>query len=385
MVIKNLEKKFDTIIVGLGAMGSSTLYQLAKKNKSVLGIEQSDIPNSIGSSHGINRIIRLAYSEHPSYVPMLRRAYELWYDLEQTCNEKILYKTGSLDISKEDHWVFSGSLNSCIEHEIPHEVLNGDELSKRFPAYNFPRNYMSLFQKDGGFLLSEKAIENYTKLALANNANVSSNEKVIYWEVNNGEVTVITNKSKYKSNSLVITAGSWINKLIPELLNLAVPERQVLGWFKTHNDNNFRNNFPVFSCSVDEGRFYGFPIHKIQGFKIGKYNHLNEIANPDNQNTTLSKTDEHALRSAITRYFPEANGKLMEYQTCMFTNTPDENFIIDQHPSFSQVFLAGGFSGHGFKFSSVVGEIISEMVINSQFPKELEFLRLSRFNLASKI
>ena len=109
MVIKNREKKFDTIVIGIGAMGSSTLYQLAKNNKSVLGIEQSNIPNSVGSSHGINRIIRLAYSEHPAYVPMVRRAYELWYDLEKNCNEKILFKTGSLDISKEDHWVFSGS------------------------------------------------------------------------------------------------------------------------------------------------------------------------------------------------------------------------------------------------------------------------------------
>lgn len=385
MVIKNREKKFDTIVIGIGAMGSSTLYQLAKNNKSVLGIEQSNIPNYIGSSHGINRIIRLAYSEHPAYVPMLRRAYELWHDLEKNCNEKILFKTGSLDISKEDHWVFSGSLNSCIEHEIPHEILSSDEISKRFPAYNFPKNYKGLFQRDGGFLLSEKTIENYTKLAVVNNAKVSSNEKVIRWEVNNGEVSVITNKSNYKSDSLVITAGSWINKLIPELLDIAVPERQVLGWFKTSNDIKFKKNFPVFSCSVDEGRFYGFPIHKIQGFKIGKYNHLNEIADPDRQNTTLSDHDEHALRSAIIKYFPEANGKLLEYQTCMFTNTPDENFIIDRHPNFPQVFLAGGFSGHGFKFTSVIGEIISEMVINSKFPKELEFLRLSRFNLASKI
>ena len=385
MVIKNLEKKFDTIVIGLGAMGSSTLYQLAKNKKSVLGIEQSNIPNSIGSSHGINRIIRLAYSEHPAYVPLLRRAYELWYDLEKVSNEKILYKTGSLDISEENHWVFSGSLSSCLEHKIPHKVLNSSEISKKFPAYNFPHNYKGLFQKDGGFLLSEKVIENYTKLAVAHKAKVSSNEKVINWEVNNGEVSVVTNKSIYKSNSLVITTGSWINKLVPELLNLAVPERQVLGWFKTKNDSKFKNNFPVFSCSVDEGRFYGFPIHEIEGFKIGKYNHLNEIANPDNQNTSLSKQDEHVLRSAISRYFPEANGKLLQYQTCMFTNTPDENFIIDQHPNFSQVFLAGGFSGHGFKFSSVVGEIISEMVINSKFPKELEFLRLNRFNLASKI
>ena len=227
--------------------------------------------------------------------------------------------------------------------------------------------------------MSEKIIEHYAKLALNHNAKISSMESVIRWEVNNGEVSVTTNKSNYKSDSLVITAGSWINKLVPELLNLAVPERQVLGWFKTRNDNKFKKNFPVFSCSVDEGRFYGFPIHKIQGFKIGKYNHLNEIIDPDRQNTDLSDLDEHALRYAISKYFPEANGKLLEYQTCMFTNTPDENFIIDRHPNYSQVFIAGGFSGHGFKFTSVVGEIISEMILKSKFPNELEFLRLSRF------
>ncbi|MFL2664879.1 MAG: N-methyl-L-tryptophan oxidase [Dehalococcoidia bacterium] len=380
MVIKNLDKKFDTIVIGLGAMGSSTLYQLAKKKKKVLGIEQSDIPNLYGSSHGINRIIRLAYSEHPSYVPMLMRAYELWYDLEEQCKEKILYKTGSLDISSENHWVFSGSLESCIQHNIEHQVLSSNEISSKFPAYNFPVNYKGLYQKDGGFLLSERAIINFVNLAIENNADVTAHEKVLNWEVNNGEVLVETNKSRYKSDSLVISAGSWMNKLIPELINLAVPERQVLGWFKTKNDKLFRDNFPVFSCAVDEGRYYGSPIHDIPGFKIGKYNHLKQLADPDQQDTDITKLDEIALRSAIKKYFPLANGNVINFKTCMFTNTPDEHFIIDKHPKFSQVFIAGGFSGHGFKFTTVIGEIISQMIIKSNFSKDLEFLRLSRFN-----
>ena len=375
-----MSQEFDCIVIGVGGMGSSTLYNLAKRGRRVLGLEQFDIPHAEGSSHGVNRIIRLAYYEHPSYVPLLRRAYELWSEIESVTGEQLLYKTGSIDTAPSGHEVFEGSLESCLLHDIPHRVLNHAQINEEFPGYQLPPGHMGLLQGDGGFVLSERSIVAYTNAAMSTGAEIHAREVVSGWEPDQGGVRVFTDRGEYTAERLVITAGAWTSGMVPILDDLAVPERQVLAWLQPIDGSLYTPEvFPVFNAYFDEGRYYGFPVYGIPGFKVGRYHHLEEVIDPDFAIKTVNSEDEAVLRSAVERYFPKANGTTMTLKTCMFTNTPDEHFIVDLLPANSQVAVAAGFSGHGFKFASVIGEILADLAINGETEHNIDLLKIDRF------
>jgi len=361
-------------------MGSATVYRLAKRGVRVLGLERFDIPHERGSSHGVNRIIRLAYYEHPSYVPLMRRSYELWRELERDSGEKILHLTGSVDAGPEASEVFGGSLRSCLEHGLPHEVLDHREVARRFPGYQLPEGHLALLQAEGGFLLSERCIVGQVALAQHRGADVRARERVLSWRSSPTHVEVETERGRYQAGSLVLTAGPWAAALVPELRASAQPERQVLGWFQPRRPEFFSpERFPVFNLLVEEGRYYGFPVYGIPGFKIGRYHHLEEEADPDTLSTAVTGRDEAVLRACVARYFPEADGPVMTLKTCLFTNSPDEHFIIGPHPEAPNVVLAAGFSGHGFKFCSVVGEMLSDLALRGRTAHQLELFSPSRF------
>ena len=371
---------YDVIVVGIGGMGSATVYELASRGLRVLGLEQFDIPHDQGSSHGINRVIRLAYYEDPSYVPLVRRAFERWHELEAAAGEKLLYTTGSVAASREDHEVFTGSLRSCLEHDLPHEALTSRELSDRFPGHRLPPDFMGLLQPDGGFLLSERCIVDYVFGALERGADIRAREAVLGWDRSGDAIQVETSRGKYEAGALVITAGAWTGTLTPSLAHLAIPERQVLGWFQPLRPEWFTlGNFPVTTLAVDEGHYYALPVYGIPGFKIGRYHHLEETSAADNLDRVCRDEDEEILRLGISRYFPDANGPTLSMKVCMFTNTPDEHFIIDALPGAPNVFVAAGFSGHGFKFCSVVGEIMSDLATMGETPHDISLLSLNRF------
>ena len=375
-----MSQEFDCIVIGVGGMGSSTLYNLAKRGRRVLGLEQFDIPHAEGSSHGVNRIIRLAYYEHPSYVPLLRRAYELWSEIESVTGEQLLYKTGSIDTAPSGHEVFEGSLESCLLHDIPHRVLNHVQINEQFPGYQLPPGHMGLLQEDGGFVLSERSIVAYANAAMSAGAEIHAREIVLGWEPDQGGVRVFTDRGEYTAERLVITAGAWTAGMIPILEDLAVPERQVLAWLQPLDGSLYTPEvFPVFNAYFDEGRYYGFPVFGIPGFKVGRYHHLEEVIDPDSEIKTVTGEDEAVLRSAVERYFPKANGTTMTLKTCMFTNTPDEHFIVDLLPGNTQVAVAAGFSGHGFKFASVIGEILADLAITGETEHNIDLLKIDRF------
>ncbi len=375
-----MAQEFDCIVIGVGAMGSATLYNLAKRGRRVLGLEQFDIPHAEGSSHGVNRIIRLAYYEHPSYVPLLRRAYELWSEIESIAGEQLIYKTGSIDTAPAGHEVFEGSLESCLLHDIPHRVLNHAQINEQFPGYQLPVGHMGILQQDGGFVLSERSIVAYANAAMSEGAEIHAREVVSGWEPDRGGVRVFTDRGEYTAERLIITAGAWSSGLIPILEGLAVPERQVLAWLQPIDGSLYTPEvFPVFNAYFDEGRYYGFPVFGIPGFKVGRYHHLEEIIDLDSTIKTVNGEDEALLRSAVEKYFPKANGTTMTLKTCMFTNTPDEHFIVDSLPGNTQVVVAAGFSGHGFKFASVIGEILSDLAIKGETEHDIDLLKIDRF------
>lgn len=381
-----MTKFYDVIIIGIGGMGSATLYQLAKRGVDVLGIEQFGIPHEMGSSHGLTRIIRLAYYEDPSYVPLLRRAYTLWEALAQDAGVQVFHQTGSIDMGSAESEVFAGSLQSCLAHDLPHDVLDSADLTRRFPGYRMPPHIKAVFQPQGGLLVPELCITAHVEQALQHGATVLTGERVTDWQVNSDDsVTVTTATDRYTAEKLVICGGAWAYKLLPRLEGKAVPERQVLIWLATKKPPWFTpQRFPVWNAQVAEGRFYGFPEFNPQGdtpgMKFGRWHHRDEQVDPDTIDRAVYPADERVLRHFAENYFPEGAGDTLAMKVCMFTNTADEHWIMQTLPDMPQVAVAAGFSGHGFKMASVIGEIMADLAQYGTTSHDIGLHRLARLS-----
>jgi sarcosine oxidase len=365
-----MAERYDVIVAGVGGMGSAAAYHLSRRGRRVLGLERFTIPNAMGSSHGTSRIIRLAYFEHPSYVPLLRRSYELWRELERERREQLLHMTGCLHVGAPGTTVFDGCLRSCHEHGLEHEVLDSAAVMGRFPAFRLPAETMAVLEAEGGFLVPEKCIEAHAAGARSAGADLREGEAVSGWEAIPGGVRVETERGSYEAARLVLTAGSWNGKLAPSLAPVLQPERQVVAWLEVARPELFEQAaFPVFVMEMPEGMYYGFPLFAggPPGFKLGRFHHRYEAVDPDLLDRAgAGPEDEHVLRSFAASYLPEGAGRALSMQVCMFTNTPDEHFLIDLHPDHPQVVVGAGFSGHGFKFCSVVGEILADLAIDGR-------------------
>jgi len=379
-VTRAISDPFDVVVVGVGGMGSAALFHVARRSARVLGLDQFDVPNSRGSSHGHTRIIRLAYWEHPAYVPLLRRAYELWHELQGLVGDTLLVTTGSIDAGAPDGRPIRGVLEACRQFALRHDVLDGASLHRRFPGYRLPANLAAVFQPDGGFLFPERCITAHLKAAVESGAELHPNERVVGWEDHDGQVLVRTDCSTYKARRVILTSGAWLGKVLHAVQPLVSVERQVVMWVAPRRPEHFSSErFPVFYLHAEEGSFYGVPVVAGMGLKIGKYHHLGQTVDPDSVDRACHPEDEAVLREGVRRYFPDADGATLDLQTCLFTNTADEHFIIDAVPNSPSVLLAGGFSGHGFKFCSVMGEILADMALNGSTRHDVSLFSLRRW------
>lgn len=311
-------------------------------------------------------------------MPLLRRAYELWRELETEAGEQLLHITGSLDAGPPESFVFEGSVRSCIEHGLEHEVIDGAEVNRRFPGYRLSADSMAVFQPDGGFLLPERCIVAHVDAARATGAEVATNERVLEWDSTLAGTRVTTDRATYEADRLVLAAGAWEGELtgLP-----VVAERQVLAWLDPLRPELFApERFPVFNLIVEEGRYYGFPVFGIPGFKFGRYHHLEERGDPDELDREPSERDEQMLRAFAERYFPEGAGPTSSLKACLFENTPDEHFLLGLHPGHENVVVAGGGSGHGFKFASVIGEIAAQLARGEPPSLDIGLLSPRRFS-----
>lgn len=369
-------ERYDVVVVGVGGMGSAALYHLARRGKRVLGIERFDLLHEHGSSHGLTRIIRLAYFEHPDYVPLLRRAYELWRELESQAGEQLLRVTGIV----EGGHIVGGVLRACAEHDLPHDVLTGAEVGRRFPAYRLPPEMEVVFQPDGGFVIPERCILAHVNGALAHGAVLRARERVLEWEETVGGVRLRTDRGEIEADRVVFTAGTWsqdVARLPPGLVSAS---RQALAWLQPSRPEIFEpDRMPVFNLVVDDEHFYGFPAHGIPGFKLGRFDRFGSVPDPDTIDREPTLADEAPLRAFAERYFPEGAGPTIALKTCLFEPTPDEHFLIDVHPDVPSAVVGAGFSGHGFKFCSVVGEILADVAIDGSTRHDIELFRLERF------
>lgn len=373
---------YDVIVVGLGAMGSAASYQLASRGASVLGIEAFGRAHELGSSGGLTRIIRLAYFEHPDYVPMLRAAWDLWPKIEAEADNGTLRQvTGGLYIGQRGSAVLDGSLKSAQTHGLDHEVLDADESRRRFPALQLDDDMAALHEPLAGILFADKCIEAHLTLAERHGAELHFDERVTGWSSGASGVDVTTNRATYSAGRLVICAGAWLPQLAPELrLPLSV-ERNALFWYEPVAQPEYfeASNLPVWILERDDDyAFYGFPSLPGQGVKVARH-HGGRQADPDTIDREATAEDERPVREYMARYMPLANGRRLDSRVCMYTNTPDFHFILDFHPADQRVVIASPCSGHGFKFSNVIGSIAADLALDGRTEFEIGFLSLNRF------
>jgi sarcosine oxidase len=383
-----MNNAFDVIVAGVGSMGSSACYHLAKRGYKVLGLEQFSISHEYGSHAGQSRIIRKAYFENSAYVPLLTKAYENWKALEEETGTQIYFPTGLVYFGNPDHPFMKGVKQSASLYDIELEKPSPKDASIRFPQFKLPANFETLFEPDAGFLTPENAIRLYARQAAMHEAEIHSNEKVMGWTEDGSGIIVATDKGSYQGKRLIITAGAWTGKIIPQLSKKIKITRQFVAWVNPGNWSDFiMDNFPCWLLADDTmpGCYYGFPILSEDrfgepgGLKMAR--HYPAIhTDPDNVNRQISAEDENDLKYVADKYFNHPFHSILAYKICLYANSPDENFIIDKVPGFGEkVVIACGFSGHGFKFASVIGEILADLATEGETNFPIDFLRLGRF------
>jgi sarcosine oxidase len=356
---------YHVIVAGVGGMGSAACYHLAKRGQRVLGLDRFDLGHTQGSSHGLTRIIRIAYFAGAHYVPLLKRAAELWQQTGDEARQQLLYVTGSLDIATHGHEMVEGSIQSCRDHDLPHEILSSADIQKRFPAFHLNGDFYGNWQPDGGFIASERAIFAHAGLAMKHAAALRFNEPVLSWKPTaHGGVEVTTARTTYTAGQIVLTTGAWMPAMVDAVAATKTkPMKQAIGWFGVRRPELFEmGRFPVFILTVGDGSFYGFPLWEHPGFKLGGPHFGREDMDPDDPDRTPSPRQVALIQDCLRTFLPDAAGEPLTLKGCIYTVTPDEHFIVDRVPGVPQALALSPCSGHGYKFCSVLGEVAADMI-----------------------
>jgi sarcosine oxidase len=369
-------------------MGAPACYYLAKRGYKVLGIEQYTITHELGSHAGQSRIIRKAYFEHPDYVPLLQSAYENWKTLEEETGQQVYYQTGLVYFGKPEMAVIKGVNVSADLYKINVEKVDEVSSKQRFPQFSIPKEFETVYEPGAGFITPEKAIKLYAGVSIKLGAEIHVSEKAIGWKIEGNSIVLDTNKDSYRCSKLIITAGAWSGNLIPGMGEKIEVTRQFVAWIKPKNwDDYTLNNFPCWLIDEDErkGCYYGFPIlppdtfGAPHGLKIACH-YPGRITEADKVNRQAEDEDIENIRYALDKYFPGTFNGMVTSKTCLYASLPDENFIIDRLPGYEDhVTIAIGFSGHGFKFAPVVGEILADLSIEGRTKHPIGFLNARRF------
>jgi sarcosine oxidase len=379
---------FDVVVCGLGVTGSAALYQLARRGVRVLGLERLVPGHDRGSSHGETRVIRLGYFEHPSYVPLVRSAYAAWREIETAAGRQLLHVTGIAEIGPPGGTLVAGTLASIARHALRHEILPAGDLMQRFPAFRVPPEYVGVLQPDGGFLMAEPSVEAMVGLAQAKGAELRVGETIRAIAPAADGVRIATDRGAIEAGVAIVALGPWVGPWLQALLpDLPVPiriTRQVMAWFEPIDPLPLaRGRLPVFLMESRHGIHYGFPhdfpILGASAIKVAKHHHADQSVEPEACDRTVTAEDERLIRAAVAEHLPAANGRLIRAKTCLYTVTPDGDFIIDRLPGAPQIVVASACSGHGFKFAPAIGEILADLAITGASPHDISRFTLARF------
>lgn len=376
-------RTYDVIVLGAGSMGSAACWFLARRGVRVLGIEQFDIPHELGSHTGQSRIIRMAYAEHPDYVPLLVRAYENWKTLEEQSGSQVYFRTGLVYFGRPEDATLRGVRRSAEKYGITVNPLPAADTVRKYPQFAVLSDYERLEEPDAGFVTPERAILLFTDQALRHGAAILTATKINGWQRDGGGFVVHTSRGDLSCEKLVITAGAWTGKLVSSLAPRLRVTRQVLAWMTPKRCEPFA--LGVFPCWIAD-QFYGFPMLPVDAFggpaglKVAR--HVpGAPSDPDSLDRVPNAADEQELVDALNRFIPDGYGATHVMRVCMYTCTPDENFVLDYLPGYeNEVAIAAGFSGHGFKFAPVVGEIMADLAMNGGTALPIGFLNARRFD-----
>ena len=370
----------DVLILGAGSIGMATGYFLAKRGIRTILLDAYDPPHVHGSHHGDTRLFRYAYSDQEPYIPLALRARELWKELEDVAGMSIFKETGVLSIGVDKQDPLADKLEAVRTYSLAVERFSREELVRRWPGLVLPELAEGLLETKAGILSPEKAIQAYRKLALDAGAILHAHtaaEKITY---HMDGVTVQTKERTFTADKLLICSGAGNPSLLGELQLPMKVVRKVVGWFETKGDEFSAPRFPGFVITKGTTDYYGFPDAEGGGLKIGRHDGGQEVKWGEEIEPFGSYAqDEGELRVALDRYMPKASGRLLRGSTCLYTVTPDEHFIVDQHLHHPFVWIAAGFSGHGFKFVSSLGEGLSQLLMNGKSDIDLVRFRANRF------
>lgn len=375
---------YDCIVVGLGGLGSSALYHLARRGLRVLGLEQFEPAHNRGSSHGETRIIRRAYFEHTDYVPLLQRAHELWHELQQQCGRQLYVRNGVLLCGPPDGQAIAGSIKSAEDHGIEIHRWRVKDHPERLPLLRFPPDYDVVMEPDAGYLKVEQCVSSHLGAATEAGAVTHFCEPVLSWNTDGHSVSVVTAKSTYAAGALVIAGGAWASTLVGEV----VPQLQVLRklqfWHTVDEaDLSKLADMSAFLLEADSGVFYGLPSADSHQLKIARHSG-GTIVDPSQPDASGDAQESSAVESFVRDHLTGVSAHAVRQSSCLYTMTPDSHFIVDQHPEFANVVFGAGFSGHGFKFTGVLGDAVADLVTRGNSPLPIGFLSSRRFTSEHK-
>lgn len=372
---------YDVAIIGAGSMGMAAGYYLSKQHKRVALIDAYDPPHSEGSHHGGTRLIRHAYGEGEGYVPMVLRAQELWLELEKEAKQTLFHRTGVLNISREGSDFLQNVLMSATKHSLPLEKMTARDINNRWNGFNIPNNLIGCFEPESGVLMSEACVQAYRDLATEQGATFLTHSTITDINAGREEITIETNQQTIKATELIVSAGKGTNDVLTMLdkqLPLQ-PTRKTFSWFDSDEALYKKDRFPAWAYDVDDDTYYGFPSIDRAGVKIGRHSGGQPVSSTDPLEAFGTYPEDmgdvaRLGRAIMPEELPHKEGKV-----CTYTNTPDGDFIIDRLENHPNVTVACGFSGHGFKFASVVGDILSDIVLKGESKQDVSGFKMNRF------
>ncbi|HVX59407.1 MAG TPA: N-methyl-L-tryptophan oxidase [Pirellulales bacterium] len=373
---------FDAIVLGTGGVGSAALYHLAKRGVRALGIDRFPPGHDRGSSHGATRIIRQAYFEHPDYTPLLLRAYELWAELSERCRQLLFQETGLLQVGPPKGEVVSGVVACARQHQLEIEELTGREISARWPGFRVAEASSGVFEKRAGYLAVEACVQAHLSEACKAGAELLTPCTALDWQTSGSGVVVSTDRGEFSAGALIVTAGPWAGQLLNDLgLRLEVRRKPVF-WFEAiETAYSAARGCPCFLFELPGGIFYGMPQIDATGVKVAEHTGGAVVADPLQLKREAEGAERRRVEEFLAACLPQVSRRQTRHSVCMYTMSPDGQFIVDRHPSHQGVVFAAGLSGHGFKFTGVLGEALAELALQGETQAPVGFLALSRSGL----
>jgi len=370
---------YDCLVIGLGGMGSSTLYHLAKLGLNVCGLEQYEPVHRQGSSHGLFRVFRKAYFEHPDYVPLLHAAENLWRELESESGRELYHQIGVVLSGPADGDAVRGTLTAARQHSLPVEELDAIEARRRWPMLTFPEEHGSVLDSDAGILAVEECVSQQIHLAERHGARTRFKEQVVGWRAEKNSVHVTTTQDTYSAGAVVFSGGAWSAGFLPDVLPPLKVVQKVQSWYPVAPEfHGHLAEMPAFFFESSDGTFYGMPSGSHE-LKLARHSGGAPVEDPSNPDDSATDAENLACAEFAKTHVTGITVAPTRSSNCLYTLSPDGHFVIDRHPEKDHILFAAGFSGHGFKFASVVGRILADQVAGIESNLSTNFLSADRF------